>query len=456
MNYFWMTVILLVTGASAVKIDVSVMEGDSVTLHTDVTKTPDNKVQWYYNDIRIARITGDPSKTCTDVQCNNHSERFRDRLHLDHQTGSLTIRDLTKTDSGEYKLQIIITGSSSEKIFNVTIHDVSAADQEEMKRKSVKEGESVTLDPGVIKKTDGLMKWYFNDIPINEIPGNPRRSCTDVQCKDGVERFRDRLKVNQTGSLNITNIKTTDSGEYQLQIISSRFSIKRSFSVNVSAVPDSGLSPAVVAGISAALVLLTVTAAAVVYYRRRPKHGHRKKPDEQKNATDVTSHNEEEPLMDTTNGTSPNHNDPQSKDTDNVTSPNLNDPQSKYTTDMTSPNHNDPQSKDTSDVTSPNHNDPQSKDTDNVTSPNHNDPQSKDTSDVTSPNHNDPQSKDTDNVTSPNHNDPQSKDTSDVTSPNHNDPQSKDTDNVTSPNHNDPQLKDTTEVINKKGGLDLI
>ncbi|XP_026106616.1 uncharacterized protein LOC113078533 [Carassius auratus] len=238
-------------------------------------------------------------------------------------------------ESLEIPIIIIPDSSSSDKIFNVTVHDVSAADEKEMKRKSVNEGESVTLDPGVMKKTDDLMTWYFNDIPLNEITRNQSSICADDQCKDAEERFRDRLKLDhQTGSLIITNTRTTDSGEYTLQIISSRFSITRSFSVNVTAVPDSGLSPAVVAGISAALVLLTVTAAAVIYYRRRPKHGHRKKPDEQKNATDVTSHNEEEPLMDTTNGTSPNHNDPQSKDTDNVTSPNHNDPQLKDTTEI--------------------------------------------------------------------------------------------------------------------------
>ncbi|XP_016428873.1 uncharacterized protein LOC107756332, partial [Sinocyclocheilus rhinocerous] len=131
MNYFWMTVLLLVTGASAVKIDgvsVSVMEGDSVTLYTDVTKTQVNKVKWYYNGARIAQITGDPNKTCTDVQCNKGTERFRDRLKLDHQTGFLTIMNITNTDSGLYKLQIIITSSSSsDKIFNVTIHDLTVA-----------------------------------------------------------------------------------------------------------------------------------------------------------------------------------------------------------------------------------------------------------------------------------------------------------------------------------------
>ncbi|KAF4097214.1 uncharacterized protein LOC131530812 [Onychostoma macrolepis] len=332
MNYFWIAVILLVTGASAVQTDgvsVSVMEGDLVTLQTDVTKTQVNKVKWYYNGARIAQITGDPNKTCTDVQCNEGQWKFRGRLHLDHQTGSLTISNITNTDSGLYELQIIITSSSSsssDKTFNVTIHDFDKRD--EMKRKSVNEGESVTLDPGVRKNTNDLMTWHFNDIPINEIPGYPSRSCADVQCEDADKRFRDRLEVNQTGPLTITNIKITDTGLYKLQINSSGFSIMRTFSVNVTAVPDSGLSTAVVAGICAGVGVLLVSAAAagVIYYCCRRKDGNRKQPGDQKDTTNVTSHNEKESLlMETINGTSSNHDDPQSKDTTNGTSNNQTD-----------------------------------------------------------------------------------------------------------------------------------
>ncbi len=96
---------------------MSVMEGDSVTLNTDVKTNQQEKIKWYFNDTRIAYINGDLSKICTDVQCD---ERFRDRLKLDHQTGSLTITNTRTTDSGVYKL-VIIKGSDSEKIFNVTV-----------------------------------------------------------------------------------------------------------------------------------------------------------------------------------------------------------------------------------------------------------------------------------------------------------------------------------------------
>ncbi len=106
------------------------------------------------------------------------------------------------------------------------VSGIPVAKRDEMKRKSVKEGESVTLDPGVTKKTNVLMAWYFNDTIIQS------KICTDDQCK---ERFRDRLKLDhQTGSLTITNTRTTDSGLYQLQINSSRFSIIRLFTVTVT------------------------------------------------------------------------------------------------------------------------------------------------------------------------------------------------------------------------------
>ncbi|XDV24039.1 hypothetical protein PO909_028332, partial [Leuciscus waleckii] len=142
----------------------------------------------------------------------------------------------------------------------VCVSGVSAAERDEVKRKSVKEGESVTLDPGEIKITNDVMMWYFNDILIAEITGDQSEICTDVQCK---ERFRDRLKLDhQTGSLTITNTRNTDSREYKLQISNSRFCIIRSFSVSVT---DSGPSSAVRARICAAVVLF-MAAAAVIYY----------------------------------------------------------------------------------------------------------------------------------------------------------------------------------------------
>jgi len=100
------------------------MEGDPVTLNTGVQTSQQDRIRWYYNDIRIAQINRDQSKICTDVQCNKDTERFRDRLKLDHQTGSLTIMNITNTHAGVYKLWIT-SNSDSEKIFNVSVQGES-------------------------------------------------------------------------------------------------------------------------------------------------------------------------------------------------------------------------------------------------------------------------------------------------------------------------------------------
>ncbi|XP_050959967.1 uncharacterized protein LOC127161324 [Labeo rohita] len=251
-----------VSGVEKDEVSAFVMTGDSVTLHTDVTTIQQQDIKWYFNYTRIAEITEDLGDICTDVQCNEGAERFRHRLELDHWTGSLTITNTRTTDSGLYELKIISIRISSEKTFSVTVHDVPAAEQDEMKRKSVKEGESVTLDTGVTKNPNDLMTWHFKAICIAEISEEPRKICTDVQCKDGDERFRNRLKLDhQTGSLTITNTTITDSGVYQLQINSSSFSIIRSFSVTVT---DSGLSSAAVAGICAAVVGVVVVVIVIL------------------------------------------------------------------------------------------------------------------------------------------------------------------------------------------------
>ncbi|KAL0161202.1 hypothetical protein M9458_044927, partial [Cirrhinus mrigala] len=215
------------SGVYTDSVSVSVTEGDSVTLHTEFERKHQESIKWYFSSVRIAQISED--LVCTDVQCNEATERFRDRLKLDHQTGSLTITNITNTDTGEYTLKII---SSSEKIFNVSITDVPADELYEMK-----EGESVTLDAGVTKPSNDVMMWYFNDTLIAEITGDQSKICTNDQCN---KRFRDRLKLDhQTGSLTITNIRITDSGDYKLKIFtnsSSTFSITRvkRFSVSIT------------------------------------------------------------------------------------------------------------------------------------------------------------------------------------------------------------------------------
>ncbi len=103
----------------------SVMEGESVTLHTSVETNKQTKFRWYFNDILIAEINGDLNYSCTDVQCKDADKRFRNRLKLDHQTGFLTITNTRTTDSGLYELKTIRNSGDSVKIFIVTVHGES-------------------------------------------------------------------------------------------------------------------------------------------------------------------------------------------------------------------------------------------------------------------------------------------------------------------------------------------
>jgi len=100
---------------------VSVMEGDSVTLNTDDTEIPEDKdIMWTFGAEKtlIARINENKQIFSTyDVP----DGRFRDRLKLDDQTGSLTITNTTTEHTGVYKLEIGGAKSSS-KLFNVSVY----------------------------------------------------------------------------------------------------------------------------------------------------------------------------------------------------------------------------------------------------------------------------------------------------------------------------------------------
>ncbi|XP_056304159.1 uncharacterized protein LOC130216285 [Danio aesculapii] len=100
-------------GVFGVEIDetesLSVMEGDSVTLQTGVTKIQeDDLIMWMCGDQCIAKLN------ISSQVISEMDHRFRDRLILD-QTGSLTINSTRTTDSGVYKAQLI-----GQKVFKKT------------------------------------------------------------------------------------------------------------------------------------------------------------------------------------------------------------------------------------------------------------------------------------------------------------------------------------------------
>uniref|UniRef100_A0A673K8I4 Uncharacterized LOC107742790 n=1 Tax=Sinocyclocheilus rhinocerous TaxID=307959 RepID=A0A673K8I4_9TELE len=188
-------------------IPVIVKVGDSVTLNSGLTKFRNvDLIQWKFGmkDTLIAEMNILAGKVTV---YNGPDGRFRGRLNVDHQTGSLTITNTTNEHSGHYRKEI-----------NGVIENMLLATQNEI---SVKKGDSVTLNSDVTEMmNDDLIQWtYMNENAFIAGIYKPTNSITVYEdALDG--RFRDRLKLNnQTGSLTITNITTQHAGSYLLLII---------------------------------------------------------------------------------------------------------------------------------------------------------------------------------------------------------------------------------------------
>ncbi|KAI2644986.1 ATP-dependent RNA helicase DBP4 [Labeo rohita] len=100
---------------------VSVMAGDSVTLQTNTEIQTDDVITWTFGhtESRIAKVDKWIKRLFMyDVL----DGRFRDRLRLDHQTGSLTITNTRTTHSRLY--QVIINGTTDIIYrFNITVSE---------------------------------------------------------------------------------------------------------------------------------------------------------------------------------------------------------------------------------------------------------------------------------------------------------------------------------------------
>uniref|UniRef100_A0A8C2C8L9 Immunoglobulin domain-containing protein n=1 Tax=Cyprinus carpio TaxID=7962 RepID=A0A8C2C8L9_CYPCA len=206
--------------SDAVK-SVSVTEGDSVTLESGLTEIQkEDIIMWRFGraDTLIALIDKED-----EIFSTSHGDvvGFRDRLKLDHQTGSLTIMNTRTTHSGLYQITIKASRETTHR-FRVTVYGVFA-DSDAVKSVSVTEGDSVTLESGLteIQKEDIIM-WRFGraDTLIAQIDKEDEIFSTS---HGDVVGFRDRLKLDhQTGSLTIMNTRTTDSGLYQITIKASK------------------------------------------------------------------------------------------------------------------------------------------------------------------------------------------------------------------------------------------
>ncbi|XDV23620.1 hypothetical protein PO909_028122, partial [Leuciscus waleckii] len=83
--------------------EMSEMEGDSVTLSIDSYEMKNgNQIRWLFGKYLLAEINvNNDSITVYDDVADG---RFRDRLKVDDQTGSLIITNITTEHAGDYEV----------------------------------------------------------------------------------------------------------------------------------------------------------------------------------------------------------------------------------------------------------------------------------------------------------------------------------------------------------------
>uniref|UniRef100_A0A8C1RJX1 Ig-like domain-containing protein n=1 Tax=Cyprinus carpio TaxID=7962 RepID=A0A8C1RJX1_CYPCA len=132
--------------------------------------------------------------------------RFRDRLKLNKQTGSLTITNTRITNFGVYELY---SNYMKGIMFFLNVHNEI----------SVTEGDSVTLNNPLTEILSGDdFLWWFSYTETTLIAVINKQANIITLYEDNVidGRFKDRLKLNnQTGSLTITNITMKHAGDYE-------------------------------------------------------------------------------------------------------------------------------------------------------------------------------------------------------------------------------------------------
>ncbi|XDV23203.1 hypothetical protein PO909_027888 [Leuciscus waleckii] len=158
--WIWFSRGVFGVGTDEVK-SVSVTEGDSVTLNTDV-KVQRDQILWAYrhdsSEIRIAEI----HKQIIDMFDSNVT--FGDRLQMDSQTGSLTIRNIRTTDSGLYKLSIF-SKSITHKSFSVTVYaplqtPVITSNSSNCSSSKRSSESRCSLACSVLNVSDVTLSWY--------------------------------------------------------------------------------------------------------------------------------------------------------------------------------------------------------------------------------------------------------------------------------------------------------
>ncbi|XP_026103509.1 CD48 antigen-like [Carassius auratus] len=210
---------------------VSVTEGDSVSLNTDVKVQRDYMILWRFGpqNTRIAEII---KRDQINFIFASNDGRFRDKLLLDNQTGSLTIRNIRSEHTGVYELTVIISEKTSLKSFTVTVYaplpspvitsnssNCSSSSSSSNKRSSVSR---CSLLCSVVNVSAVTLSWYKGNSLLSSISVSDLSISLSLPLE--VEYQENNIYscvinnpiTNQTTHLNITQLCHTCADEKSL------------------------------------------------------------------------------------------------------------------------------------------------------------------------------------------------------------------------------------------------
>uniref|UniRef100_A0A8C2L2W4 Ig-like domain-containing protein n=1 Tax=Cyprinus carpio TaxID=7962 RepID=A0A8C2L2W4_CYPCA len=152
---------------------VSVTEGDSVTLNSGLTEIQnDDLITWTFghSETLIAQILKEAQLFSTS---HGEAAGFRDRLKLDHQTGSLTITNIRAEHAGVYEL-LIVGAKLSSKYFIVSVNaclpvPVISSNSSQCSSSSSSSSQNCSLLCSVVNVGHVTLSWYKGNSLLSSI-----------------------------------------------------------------------------------------------------------------------------------------------------------------------------------------------------------------------------------------------------------------------------------------------
>ncbi|XP_048024328.1 uncharacterized protein LOC125254016 isoform X1 [Megalobrama amblycephala] len=199
---------------------VSVMLGDSVTLHTDLTEIQTNyQILWRFGGDIIPRLNS------ADYKWSN--------IDLNSKNGDLNIRNIQNDQAGVYELEINNGSVILHRKLRITFSGVFSDDG--VKKMSASKDESVTLQTRIIyKPEDDVIEWTFGSQDTALAKTDRQNDKIIIIYNEDDVRFKDRLELKtQSGDLTVNYFNTEVSGLYKVKIIKKTYTLQKTFDVGL-------------------------------------------------------------------------------------------------------------------------------------------------------------------------------------------------------------------------------